>query len=307
MNKLKLLILTLLIIFLMCGCGSIRHKEYSFEKRETSEVKPLIISDEALNSSFEIPEDFAEDSYEDYDYTIEDEHDEDTEPSLDNKYIEEFALLAPTTLMSFEELVGDNGIYDYPEGFLKPDTYKIIVDKYYQVVMVYKADSNGEYTIPVRYMLCTTGASGSPTPSGTFNMKSYRVRYALFNNTDVYGQYWSLITGRIYFHSILYSNKDASTYTESSYNNLGKHVSHGCVRLSVPDARWIWYNAAPGTCVVIRDGSSSDKETALIRDQLKLAPLPKVRPKSMTGDIPYTDNWRVEDIPHDVEFIQGNQ
>lgn len=288
---------------LLSGCSGLYHEDLGFDFKSFSEPSELL-EDNSEDSYFQIPEDFAEDSYEDY---PEEDIAETYEPSLNDKFISEFAALAPTTLMSFEELVGDNGIYDYPKGFRKPGTYKIIVDKYYQVVMVYSADENGDYTVPVRYMLCTTGASGSPTPSGTFSMKSYRVRYALFNNTDVYGQYWSLITGRIYFHSILYSSKNAASYTESSYNNLGKHVSHGCVRLTVPDARWMYYNAAPGTTVVIRDGSSKDTETAAIREQLVLAKLPAQRPDSMTGDIPYTDNWHVEDIPNEVEFIQGNQ
>lgn len=296
MTKIELL-LFLFLLTVLTGCNSVYHADLQMNADISTEISDIYI----------IPDDFAIDSYEDY--QGEDSFDDEIayDPSMSDKFIKEFASLAPTTLMSFEELVGDNGIYDYPKGFRTSDTYKIIVDKYYQVVLVYSADTEGEYTVPIRYMLCTTGASGSPTPSGTYQMKNYRVRYALFNNTDVYGQYWSLITGRIYFHSILYSAKDAATYTESSYNNLGKHVSHGCVRLTVPDARWIYYNAAPGTCVEIRNGSKDDAETASIRDQLILAKLPEERPKSITGDIPYTDNWRVEDIPMEVEFIQGNQ
>lgn len=233
--------------------------------------------------------------------------DYDATMSMSDREYSEFAALAPTTQMSFAELVGDNGIYTLPEGFRTEDTYKIVVDLHYQVVMVYTRDDEGNYTVPVRYMLCTTGADSTPTPVGTYKMKNYRVRFALFNNTNVYGQYWSLITGRIYFHSILYSSTDASTYTTSSWKNLGHNISHGCVRLSVPDARWIWYNAAPGTTVEIRRGSSSDKETALIREQLKLEGLPDKRPVLEAGRIPWTDNWRIEDVEHEVGFVQGSQ
>ncbi len=227
--------------------------------------------------------------------------------SLASTYSDNFDVIAPTSNMSFAELVGDNGIYTLPQGFPEPETYKIIVDKYYQLIMVFSRDENGEYTVPVRYMLCSTGTSSSPTRSGTFHLKSYRVRFGLFANTDVYGQYWSQIDGRMYFHSILYSKRDASTYT-GSFNNLGKRASHGCIRLTVPDARWIWYNAAPGTTVIVRDGSSSDTTTAAIKKMLTLDKMPDERPDSLTGDnIPYTDNWSIDEVPHDVEFIQGSQ
>ena len=116
-----------------------------------------------------------------------------------------------------------------------------------------------------------------------------------------------VIDGRMYFHSILYSKRDAATYT-GSFNNLGRRASHGCIRLTVPDARWIWYNAAPGTTVIVRDGSSKDETTAAIKKMLTLDKMPDERPASLTGtDIPYTDNWSIDEVPHDVDFIQGSQ
>ncbi len=224
-----------------------------------------------------------------------------------DKYIADFDRVAPSSVMSFNELVGDNGDYDLPKGFPKPGTYKIIVDLYYQLVMVFAKDENGDYTVPVRYMLCSSGLNSSPTRTGVFKLKSYRVRFGLFNNTSVFAQYWSQIDGRMYFHSILYTERNAESYN-TSFNNLGKKSSHGCIRLSVPDARWIWYNAAPGTKVVIRKGSSDDKVTAKIKELLTLDKMPSNRPKSMTGaDVPYTDNWTIDAIPHEVDFIQGSQ
>ncbi|MCQ2495047.1 MAG: L,D-transpeptidase family protein [Lachnospiraceae bacterium] len=217
-----------------------------------------------------------------------------------------FEDLAPTVNMSFEELVGDNGIYDLPKGFAQVGTYKLIVDLYHKVVLAYAMDDNGKYTIPVRYMLCSVGAPETPTPTGTFKMESFRLRYEIFANTNSYAQYWSIIKGRIYFHSILYSSFDASDYT-GSWNNLGKAVSHGCIRLTVPDARWIWYNVAPGSTIVIRSGSSDDKATAEIRSKLKLASMPSTRAKLKKGQVPYTDNWSMEDVPHEVDFVQGSQ
>ncbi|MCR5828795.1 MAG: L,D-transpeptidase [Lachnospiraceae bacterium] len=231
---------------------------------------------------------------------------ETNEPESEEK---EWDRLAPTTHMSFEELVGDNGVYEYPSAFDKPDTYKIIVDLKYQVVMVYSKDRKGDYTVPVRYMLCSTGADKTKSPVGTFEMKDYRVRFSRFVNTENYGQYWSLITGKIYFHSILYDSRNASDYITSTWNNLGKNVSHGCIRLSVPDARFIYYNMAPGTIVQIRNGSSSDTDTKLIREKLLegKAKAPSERAALIAGDIPDTDNWDKNDIPQVIPFVQGHQ
>lgn len=54
-----------------------------------------------------------------------------------------FAELAPTTTMEFAELVGDNGIYEIPEKFPEKGTYKVVVDIYHQVVLVYSRDESG--------------------------------------------------------------------------------------------------------------------------------------------------------------------
>jgi lipoprotein-anchoring transpeptidase ErfK/SrfK len=205
-----------------------------------------------------------------------------------------FSKLAPTTTMSFDELVGDNGVYEEPAAYPPSDTFRIVIDVRYQVVLVYKRGQSGEYDVPVRYMICSTGATDTPTPRGTFSSGDHKVRFGLFVNNGVYGQYWTEITHRIYFHSILYTRRDASYYTKTSYNALGRRVSHGCVRLLVPDARWIYYNIAPGTTIEIRRGDKEDVETAAIREQLVRPALPEVRPSLTPGGIPNTDNWSID-------------
>ena len=207
-----------------------------------------------------------------------------------------FADLAPTVHMSFAELVGDNGVYEEPDQWPEAGTYRLVVDVTHQVVLAYAADETGAYTVPVRYMICSTGAKGTSSPIGTFHMGEHRVRFGKFVHDNVFGQYWSNITGRIYFHSLLYTKQDASTYTKTSYNKLGSRASHGCIRLLAPDARWIWYHAGPGTEVEIRQGSRDDEETAAIRAQLTRPPLPAQRPSLTPGGVPDTDNWQISDL-----------
>ncbi len=154
---------------------------------------------------------------------------------------------APGSVAPFEEQVGDNGDYDEITSYPPNDTYRITVDYNNQCVYAYSKDENGNYTVLERVMICTTGGNGNWTPTGEFSMGSDSHRFGFFPSYNCYAQYWTQMFGSFYFHSLLYNARDASTYTMSSYNNLGSAVSHGCVRLFVPDARWIFENCAPGT------------------------------------------------------------
>lgn len=214
-----------------------------------------------------------------------------------------FSYYAPTVNMTFEELVGGSAdcYYDddeiwWPTAYPAPDTYKILVDLEWQVVTIFTKDDNGEYTVPVRYMLCSTGSRKlGETRVGTFPMKKCRIRYGEFINGDA-AQYWTLIYSRTYFHSVLYVKKDLNTYDLEAYNSLGTKVSHGCIRLTVPDARWLWYNIGYGTECEIRKGSKDDIQMQAIREQLVLPPAPAGRIELQAGAAPWTDNWTLEGL-----------
>ena len=203
-----------------------------------------------------------------------------------------FAELAPTTAMAFAELVGDNGVYEDETEIPplpSPDTYKLVVNEYWQFATVFARDEDGEYTVPIRYMIVTTGAYDTPTPKGTFTMDDNYVRFGLFS-VGVYGQYWRQITRAFYTHSLLYLHRNANTYT-NSYSQLGRRGSHGCVRMLVPDARWVYYNIAPGTvCDIIR-GDKHDETAKALKEQLVFPRRPGSRPGLKPGKIPVTEAW----------------
>lgn len=126
------------------------------------------------------------------------------------------------------------------------DKYYIKVNYGAQVVTVYTKDSNGEYTVPVRAMLCSTGTY-TPT-SGVYRTLGKGKWWKLIG--DVYGQYSTWITGDILFHSVPYLTKgDKSSLEYWEYDKLGQRVSMGCVRLTVEDALWIYNNCVIGTQV----------------------------------------------------------
>jgi len=199
-----------------------------------------------------------------------------------------FSYYAPTTGMTFEELVGDDGIrgdIPKPPAF---DTYYVIVNVKYQLVLVYEKDENGEYTKPVRYMSCSSGAVKTPTKIGSYKLEGRHVRFGYFVKHHLYGQYWTRIFGRTYFHSITYTKRNAQYYTEDSYEDMGTQASHACIRLYVPDAKWIYYNIAPGTRVDIIAGEQSEQMQA-IKDQMIFPPLPEDRPVLKPGEVPTSE------------------
>ena len=130
--------------------------------------------------------------------------------------------------------------------------YYIMVNRQANCVTVYEQDDNGEYTIPVKAMVCSVGVSDR-TPIGTFKTSDkYEWRY-LFG--DVYGQYAYRINKNILFHSVPYYTKNKWDLETEEYNKLGEAASLGCIRLTVEDAKWLIDNCPSGTTVTIYDSS----------------------------------------------------
>ncbi len=130
-----------------------------------------------------------------------------------------------------------------------PERYFVQVDETNQVVTAFEKDDFGRYTVVARQMICSTGKRSTPSPNGSYEMGDERIRFGFFVKHNCYGQYWSQITRNIYFHSVLYSERNTKSLIKSSFNDLGKAVSHGCVRLMPQDAKWIYQNIPEGTKV----------------------------------------------------------
>jgi lipoprotein-anchoring transpeptidase ErfK/SrfK len=100
-------------------------------------------------------------------------------------------------------------------------------------------------------MKCSTGKDETPTPKGTFQGGTGPgARWHYFKKFDCWAQYAYYIQGDIMFHSVLYNQKDGPV-TQSSVNNLGRKASHGCVRLSVEDAKWVYSNCPRNTKIIV--------------------------------------------------------
>ena len=94
----------------------------------------------------------------------------------------------------------------------------------------------------------------SATPTGTFYVQAERgdsfFNQELGEGANYYVSW--LNHGEYLFHSV--PTKADGSYNLKEAAKLGKSTgSHGCIRLSVPDAKWMEQNLPEGTKVVIAD------------------------------------------------------
>ncbi|MBR4941849.1 MAG: L,D-transpeptidase [Clostridia bacterium] len=119
--------------------------------------------------------------------------------------------------------------------------FYVKVNNLCNTVTVYAKDKDGYHTVPIKVMVCSTGAD---TPqSGIYSLygKGKWTWLSLFGN--VYGRYATQITGNILFHSVPYLRwGDKASLKYAEYDKLGTSCSMGCIRLTLEDAIWVYVN-----------------------------------------------------------------
>ena len=132
------------------------------------------------------------------------------------------------------------------------NTYYIKINYTANVVTIYSKDNEGNYNVPVKAMVCSTGKA---TPTGGVYKMSNKYRWHQLNG-GVYGQYCSRITGHILFHSVPYARNTPDSLKYVAYDKLGTKASAGCIRLTCQDAMWIYNNCPSGTYVEFYSSSN---------------------------------------------------
>ena len=140
------------------------------------------------------------------------------------------------------------------------EAFYIVVDVTNQVTTVYGRDETGAYTRVVKQMLCSTGTTKNPSDLGDWTLNGRKATWCYFPDYGSHARYWTRINASIAFHSVIYNSVNTMDLSVSSYNNLGKRASHGCIRLTVADAKWIYDNVDAGTVVHITDDLPADPE-----------------------------------------------
>ena len=120
------------------------------------------------------------------------------------------------------------------EWLLAVDTESCLVGVYYK--MPYGWEEGALW-------LCSPGTYYTPTVTGLFSVGS---RGYYFDSYGVRCYYWTQFYGDYLFHSTTYSTNGSPIDTR-----LGMHLSHGCVRLEISNARWIYETIPSGTTVLV--------------------------------------------------------
>ena len=106
------------------------------------------------------------------------------------------------------------------------------------------AGSAGNWST-VKYISCSPGKSSTPTVKGEFTVTG---RGLSFGKPTYTCWYYTQFYGDYLFHSVIY-NKGSMTSIQDG--RLGMQLSHGCVRLALNEAKWIYDNIPNGTKVIV--------------------------------------------------------
>ena len=126
-----------------------------------------------------------------------------------------------------------------------PTNYIVIVDRAAHRVGVFKGSKYN--WADAKYYKCCVGKPSTPTISGTYYIKS-RGKYF---DTGTKGRCWyfTQINGNYLFHSVIYDRQNSPKRIID--NSMDAAVSHGCVRLDLENAKWIYDNIPKNTKVII--------------------------------------------------------
>ncbi|WP_394885185.1 L,D-transpeptidase family protein [Clostridium perfringens] len=122
--------------------------------------------------------------------------------------------------------------------------YLVFVNIAEQKTYVYEGSKNN-WTLDKTFT-CSTGIEGKETPVGIFTVQT-RAPWFFSPKYGQGGKYYVQFMGNYLFHSIPF-NSDKTTISDPT---LGVPASHGCIRLSVEDSKWLYDNVQNGSKIII--------------------------------------------------------
>ncbi len=135
------------------------------------------------------------------------------------------------------------------DALANPFPYRVEVSISDQTVSVYALNDKGGYDLQKTFT-CSTGLHDS-TPRGVFLNGHPVNRWHRFEKFNCWAQYSFEVTGDIMFHSVIYSSDNENSLRSGSLHALGNPASHGCIRLTVEDAKWLYEHCKRGSVVII--------------------------------------------------------
>ncbi|HEY8805475.1 MAG TPA: L,D-transpeptidase family protein [Clostridium sp.] len=120
--------------------------------------------------------------------------------------------------------------------------YYINVDLLNQRVNIF-IKSNEKWVLDKSF-LCASGAPGTPTVRSNFTVQDKGPMFRAGSNTIC--AYYTRISGNYLFHTVLLDNNN-----NIKDGRLGSPLSHGCLRLAIDDAKYIYTTIPFGTNIYI--------------------------------------------------------
>ena len=119
--------------------------------------------------------------------------------------------------------------------------YLALVNRSTHKVAIFQG-SKGSWNC-VKYWDCADGKASTPTVTGVFRVGS---RGYYFDSGSARCYWWTQFYGNYLFHSVLYTHSG-----QLMDGRVGIALSHGCVRLKIENAKWIYDNIPSRTTVVV--------------------------------------------------------
>lgn len=124
-----------------------------------------------------------------------------------------------------------------------PTLNLITTDLENKLTYIFEKNDDGSWKLLYKWS-CTIGKPSTPTIKGTFYVNG---RKPYFGSDTYRVKYATRIRGSYYYHSILFN----ASGTEIIDDRLGMALSHGCIRLAVENAQWIYDNILDKTTIII--------------------------------------------------------
>lgn len=129
-------------------------------------------------------------------------------------------------------------------GLSSKTNYLIVVSRSNHRVAIYHGSKHNWKRLHV--FKCSLGRSGHSTPRGSFAIGGHLKH---FDSGGSRVWYASRFKTHYYFHSVLY--RISSTPKKVKNGRLGRNISHGCIRLSLSHAKYIYSQIPSGTKVYL--------------------------------------------------------
>ena len=139
-----------------------------------------------------------------------------------------------------ENSSGQNG--DEEIDFSNKDYFRIAVDLSLQKVFIFYKDRL------IKEMICSGGTEEKPTPIGEFETYE-KIEYSWVPKYNMGAYYWVRFYYDYLFHSVPFDENNEMIMEE--YEKLGTPASHGCIRLKLEEAKWLYEMLPLGVKVMI--------------------------------------------------------